>query len=94
MATNLADATATEQAAIETYRGLIAAKTKEVAVRTTTIKAKAERIGELGVPIVMMKEDLADMQKALAQDKQFSAELEKGRCHEDCRVIETIRDPG
>merc|ERR1719510_2831684 len=78
MAANLADATATEDDAISTYNGLIAAKKKEVAALTATVESKTQQIGELGVSIVQMKEDLDDTQKALAQDKQFLAELEKG----------------
>jgi len=73
----LADATAVEEAAIRTYKGLMAAKTKEVAALTATIEAKTKQIGELGVQIVMMKEDLADTQAALADDKAFLADLEK-----------------
>merc|ERR1719162_2008713 len=45
MAASLADATATEGGAIETYKGLIAAKTKEVAALTATIEAKTQQIG-------------------------------------------------
>jgi len=77
MAANLADATATENSAIETYKGLMAAKTKEVEALTATIEAKTKQIGELGVAIVNLKEDLDDTQASLADDKGFLAELEK-----------------
>merc|ERR1719264_1585385 len=36
-----------------------------------------EQIGELGVSLVQMKDDLSETQEALAQDKKFLAELEK-----------------
>jgi len=78
MAATLADATSTEKGAISTYNGLIAAKQKEVAALTATIESKTAQIGELGVAIVQMKEDLSDTQAALLQDKKFLAELEKG----------------
>jgi len=77
MAANLADATSTEKDAIATYKGLMAAKTKEVAALTATVEAKTQQIGELGVSIVVMKEDLTDTQETLAEDKAFLAELEK-----------------
>jgi len=78
MAATLADATGTEKGAISTYNGLIAAKKKEVAALTATIESKTAQIGELGVSIVQMKEDLSDTQAALLQDKKFLAELETG----------------
>merc|ERR1719245_960616 len=78
MAANLADAVAEENAAIKTYKGLIAAKKREVAVLSATVESKTQEIGELGVKIVTMKQDLADTQDSLAEDQQFLAELEKG----------------
>merc|ERR1719507_2997335 len=78
MAKGLADATAMEQASIKTFEELMAAKAKEVAALTASIEAKTQQIGELGVQIVQMKEDLDDTQKALAADTKFMAELEKG----------------
>merc|ERR1719400_1267747 len=78
MSATLSDATATEDAAISAYKGLIAAKKKEVAALTATVESKTAQIGELGVALVQMKEDLSDTQAALLQDKKFLAELEKG----------------
>jgi len=77
MGASLSDATSAEQGAIETYQGLMHAKSKEVAALTSTIEAKTKQIGELGVSIVMMKEDLADTQDTLGEDKAFLAELQK-----------------
>jgi len=78
MAASLSEATATESEAIAAYKGLMGAKKKEVAALTATIKRKIERIGELGVAIVQMKDDLTESQAALLEDKKFLAELEKG----------------
>jgi len=77
MAATLSDATSSEEGSIATYKGLMKAKTKEVAALTATIESKTKQIGELGVSIVMMKEDLDDTQASHAEDKQFLAGLEK-----------------
>mmetsp|Transcript_90730 Transcript_90730/g.235301 ORF Transcript_90730/g.235301 Transcript_90730/m.235301 type:complete len:525 (-) Transcript_90730:70-1644(-) len=76
MAKGLADTTATEEAAIKTYEGLMAAKTKEVAALTSTVEAKTAQIGEVGIEIVQKKEDLSDTQASLAADKEFLGDLE------------------
>jgi len=78
MSESLADGTSTEEDGITTYDGLMAAKKKEVGALTATIESKTGQIGELGVAIVQMKEDLSDTQAALLQDKKFFAELETG----------------
>merc|ERR1712066_861425 len=77
MAATLKEGTATEHGSIETYEGLMSAKKKEVAALTSTVEAKTQQIGELGVSIAAMKEDLADTQETLGEDKTFLAELEK-----------------
>ena len=58
MAKDLAEATAAETSAIEGYKGLIAAKEKEVEALTAAIESKTVRSGELAVEIVQMKNDL------------------------------------
>lgn len=55
---------------------LIAAKTKEVEALTAAVESKTKMIGELGVDIVQMKEDLDDTQKGLLANKKFLKELE------------------
>merc|ERR1719324_1199273 len=77
MEANLATATAEEEAAIKDFNGLVAAKTKEINALTKEIESKTARIGELGVSVVTMKEDLDDTQKSLAEDEQFLKDLEK-----------------
>jgi len=76
MAAGLADATATENAAIASYDGLMATKQKEVALATEAIEAKTVRVGELAVEIVQMKNDLSETEEALLEDKKFLANLE------------------
>merc|ERR1719395_136071 len=77
MVKELNAATAEEAAAIKTYDELMAAKTKEVDALTAAIEEKMTRLGELQVEIVEMKEDLDDTNKALLEDKQFLADLDK-----------------
>merc|ERR1719183_3244633 len=55
----------------------MAAKTKEVNALTKAIEEKMTRVGELGVEIAQMKNDLGDTAEALAEDKKFLADLEK-----------------
>mmetsp|Transcript_151322 Transcript_151322/g.367577 ORF Transcript_151322/g.367577 Transcript_151322/m.367577 type:complete len:739 (+) Transcript_151322:84-2300(+) len=76
-AKSLADMIATEQADIKTHEELMAAKTKEVAALTSSIESSMNRIGDLGVTVVQMKEDLSDTQAALNEDQKFLAELDK-----------------
>merc|ERR1719297_100976 len=78
MEATLADVTAAEEAAIKTFDALMAAKKKEIEANTAAIESKLERVGQVGLDIVEMKEDLDDTAKALVEDKKFLAELEKG----------------
>jgi len=78
MSGSLADGTASEKEAIATYEGLLAAKTKEVEVLTSTVESKTQLIGDLSVSTTQMSEDLTDTQETLAGDQKFLAELEKG----------------
>merc|ERR1719336_2547714 len=74
----LADATAQEDAAIKSYKAMMAAKMKEVAALTAAIEAKLKKIGELGVSIASMENELGDTEEALLEDTQFLADLKKG----------------
>merc|ERR1740138_1180464 len=72
---DLAEATAAENSAIRTYEALMAAKTKEVETLQAQIEAEMMRIGELGVEITTMENDLEDTQEALTEDTSYLAEL-------------------
>jgi len=76
MAAGLAEATKEEEAAIANYEKLMAAKKKEVVALTQEIETKLTRVGDLGVDIAEMKNDLGDTQEALIEDKKFMANLE------------------
>merc|ERR1712008_27869 len=65
MSASLAEATTAEETAIAIYEKLMAAKKKEVIALTKEIETKLTRIGDLGVEIAQMKNDLGDTQEAL-----------------------------
>merc|ERR1719379_706156 len=75
MVADLTEATNTENAAIAAFEELKAAKTKEINALTSAIESKMTRVGELAVSIVEMKDDLADTEAALLEDKKFLADL-------------------
>merc|ERR1719217_184816 len=68
---------AAEEAAIKAYEELMAAKKEEVEALTKAIEEKLVRVGELGVHIAEMKNDLEDTEEGLAEDKQYLADLAK-----------------
>ena len=51
--------------AISNYDELMAAKKKEISALQASIEAKMTKIGELGVSIAQMKNDLTDTQDTL-----------------------------
>merc|ERR1719271_971541 len=77
MEKDLAECEAQEAEAVKSFEEMMAAKTKEINALTAAIEEKLVRLGEVGVEIVNMKEDLDDTQKSLAEDKKFLADLEK-----------------
>merc|ERR1719473_668495 len=93
MVADLETATKEENDAIASFEELTAAKAKEIAANTKTIEAKMTQIGELGVDIVQMKEDIDDTTKSLAEDKKFLADLEKNCAtkEEEYEVVKKTR---
>merc|ERR1719192_3009476 len=89
MAAGLAESTKAEEAAIATYEKLMAAKKKEVIALTKEIETKLTRVGDLGVGIAEMKNDVGDTQEALIQDKKFLANLEEN-CEKKKKEWEVI----
>jgi chromosome segregation ATPase len=77
MSKSSADATAAEDAAIKSYEELMAAKTKEVEACTSAIEAKTATVGDLGVSIVQMKNDLSETEAGLMEDTAFLKDMEK-----------------
>jgi len=66
-----------EEEAKKAYDGLMEAKQKEVDAAIHAIEEKIKRIGELGIEIVNLKEDLDDTTAAFMEDTKFLADLKK-----------------
>merc|ERR1719217_1477611 len=77
MEKDMQEAIDAEEKAKAEYEALMEAKQKEVDALTKAIEEKLKRVGELGVEIVNLKEDLDDTSKAFMEDKKFLADLEK-----------------
>merc|ERR1719174_240926 len=77
MAGDLKELMQQEEAAIKAYEELMAAKKKEIEALTKAIEEKLVRVGELGIQIAQMKNDLGDTQEGLAEDTKFLADLKK-----------------
>merc|ERR1719326_2181797 len=61
---------------IADFEALIASKTKLVAVLQKSLEEKTVRLGEVGVELVNIAEDIDDTKNALAADQKFLADLE------------------
>jgi len=77
MEKSLATATSEEQTSIKDFDALVMAKTKEILALTKAIESKTTRVGDLGVELVTLKEDLDDTEKSLMEDEAFLKDLEK-----------------
>jgi len=77
MEKDIAEEAAAEAAASQNYEELMAAKKAEVETLTKAIEEKMTRVGELGVEIATMKNDLEDTKEALEEDTKFLADLKK-----------------
>merc|ERR1719204_1332902 len=78
MSAALSDATATEQASIQSHEALMVAKKKEVAALQAQIEEEMTRVGNLGVELSQMTNDVEDTRQALSEDEQFKLQLEEG----------------
>merc|ERR1719181_2616786 len=77
MAGDLKDELKAEAEAIKIYEELMAAKQKEIDAATKAIEEKLQRLGEVSVQIVELKNDLEDTQEALGEDVKFLEDLKK-----------------
>jgi len=71
----LADGTAAEEEAVKSHDALIEAKTKEVDALTAQIEEEQTRIGNLGVEIAGMENDIEDTDQSMDEDRKFFQEL-------------------
>merc|ERR1719238_537934 len=74
---SLTTATEEEQSAVKAFNALVSAKTKEINALTHEIESKTSRVGELGVELVTLKEDLDDTTKSLMEDEAFLKDMDK-----------------
>merc|ERR1719420_2770841 len=77
MNADLSDAQATESKAVSDYEALMASKKKEIDALSAMIEDKLVRVGDLGVEIQEMKNDLGDTADGLADDAKFLEDLDK-----------------
>jgi len=71
----LSDGMKQEEEAIASYDKMMESKGEEVEALTASIDEKMKLVGELGVDIVEMKEDLTDTEATLMKDKDFLKNL-------------------
>jgi len=71
----LSDGMKQEEEAISSYEKMMESKGEEVEALTASIDEKMKLVGELGVDIIEMKEDLSDTEAALMKDKEFLKNL-------------------
>jgi hypothetical protein len=76
-----------EKSSIADYQGLMAAKKKEVTTLTKSVEEKTARVGNIGVEIATMKNDLEDTSEGLAADQKFAENLKA-----DCGKREAIHE--
>merc|ERR1719252_536218 len=77
MEADLKEAKANEEKAIADYKALVAAKKKEIEAATKAIEEKMTRVGELGVEVATMVNDLEDTKEGLEEYKKFLADMDK-----------------
>jgi len=75
MESTLSDGMKQEEEAIASYEKMMESKGEEVEALTASIDEKLKLVGELGVDIIEMKEDLTDTEAALLKDKDFLKNL-------------------
>jgi len=78
MVKDLADATATENAAIKAYETLMSTKKEEVDTLQAQIEQELKDTGDLQMEAAEMSNDLEETQAGLSADNQFLVEMKKG----------------
>jgi septal ring factor EnvC (AmiA/AmiB activator) len=79
MSADLKSATDDENAAIAAFDSLVTAKNKEVNALSRAIESKMTRVGDLGVKIAQMKNDLEDTIEDKGESEKFLRDL-AGNC--------------
>jgi len=76
MAKRLRELIASEHSSQKDFDDLNVAKHKEAVLLTKKIEMSLDKVGELGVSITQMKNDLGDTEESLSTDKSFAANLQ------------------
>lgn len=71
----LAESESAEADGIKVFDSLVDAKTKEADALTAMVESKTERLGEVGVDMVNLAQDIDDTRTALAEDTKFIGDL-------------------
>merc|ERR1712224_170442 len=65
-----------EAEALKIYEDLMQAKEKEVKTHTASIEKETQRVGELDLSIVRMKQELTEEEAALIENQKFLKDLD------------------
>merc|ERR1719158_766749 len=74
---DIASLTKTEEAAVAGFADMKASKEKEIEFADESIESKKERVGELAVSVVQLKDEVEDTMKEAEEAKKFAATLDK-----------------
>merc|ERR550537_652140 len=77
MAKDLAELVAAEEEAAANFEAMLKAKSEQIEACTKEIEEKLVRLGDSGVELVNLKEDLEDTTTSLAEDKKFLQDMDK-----------------
>jgi len=77
MASSLKDLQKSEAESTSSFKALSSAKEKEISVNTRMIESKTARLGQTGVEIENLREDLDDTSASYSEDKDFLVNLDK-----------------
>jgi len=77
MEKSLSTATDEENSSVKDFDSLVMAKNKEINALGKQVESKTSRIGDLGVQLVTLKEDLDDTTKSLVEDEAFLKGMDK-----------------
>jgi hypothetical protein len=91
MSADLKSATDDENAAIGAFGSLVAAKEKEINALSRAIESKMTRVGDLGVKIAQMKNDLEDTIEDKGESEKFLRDL-AGNCEKKKKEWATYKE--
>jgi len=90
MEKDLADIKKAEGEAVTSFENLFQSKNKEITALTEALTEKQTRLGDSGVELQSMKEEVVDLKASLANDKNFLANKETN-CAKAEKDYETVK---